>query len=391
VDEQLWDSINSDQDVFHNHRFIRSVEDARVENSQFWYLLFFRGDALAATAALSAFTVSLDVLTGGLAAGWTRRLRRWWPRFLKIEVLFCGLPVSLGQHDLVIRDRAQSKEVLALLVREMSEICRAQSIGYMCVKEFREDYVEVIRSIEEHGFFLAKSAPYARMKMRWPSFDAYLASLRHGYRRHIKLALKKLGQVRPEIASADSASRNHDHLGLILGRSEACSPDKFFELYLQLMDRAKVKLETLNQSFFRNLYANMQENWDVLALVKGEEVLGAAILTTANKTMTFVQVGLDYAMRDDYDVYFNLVYGIVHLAIQRGCQELNLGQTTYWVKQRIGGVCDPEYFFFKANHRLIHFGIRSLRSLLFPETKLQNLQVFREPAPSSPVEAPERN
>ena len=73
------------------------------------------------------------------------------------------------------------------------------------------------------------------------------------------------------------------------------------------------------------------------------------------------------------------MYGIVCLATRQGCRQLNLGQTSYWLKQRIGGVCIPEYFYFRADQWLIHFCIRSLRTQIFPETKLQKPQAFRPP------------
>lgn len=378
VEETAWDSINGSRDVFHSHRFIRSVEAARVEESEFWYLLFFSGEELVATAVLSAFTVSLDLFVGGGTAKVIQRMRRWLPDFMKIRILMCGLPVSLGQRNLVIRDRRRMLEVDAVLVKEMSDICREHRIGYMCVKEFRESEVEFVRGLEAHGFFVANSIPYVSMKICWDSFEEYLARLRHGYRRPIKLALKKLRQTRLEIFRRDSVSENSDQPRLVLGGREVCPPEKFFELYMQVMERAAVKLETLNLSFFRNLYANMRGDWDVLALCKGNEVLGAALLTTADRAMIFALVGLDYSKRDKYDSYFNLVYGIIQLAIQRQYRELNLGQTSYWLKQRIGGVCESEYFYLKANHRLTHFCLRNMRALLFPKTKLQKLHVFRE-------------
>lgn len=378
VEETAWDSINGSQDVFHRHRFILSVEAARVEESQFWYLLFFSGEELVATAVLSAFTVSLDLFVGGGTARVIRHMRRWAPNFLKLRILMCGLPVSLGQHNLVIRDRRRMPEVDAALVKEMSDLCREHRIGYICVKEFRESEVELVRGLEAHGFFIANSIPYVSMKICWDSFEDYLARLRHGYRRPIKLALKKLGQTRPVISRSGSASENSDQPRLVLGGSEVCPAEGFFKLYMQVMERAAVKLETLNLSFFRNLYANMRGDWDVLALCKGNEILGAALLTTADRAMTFALVGLDYGKRDQYDSYFNLVYGIIQLAIQRQCRELNLGQTSYWLKQRIGGLCEPEFFYLKANNRLTHFCLRNMRALLFPKTKLQKLHVFRE-------------
>jgi predicted N-acyltransferase len=145
-----------------------------------------------------------------------------------------------------------------------------------------------------------------------------------------------------------------------------------------VMERAEVKLETLNQPFFENLYANMKDDIKVLAMVKSKEVLGAAILTISEKTMTFLLVGLDYSRRDQYEVYFNLVYGIISLAIERGSTRLDLGQTSYWLKQRIGGVCIPEYVYIKANRWYAHYGLKTLRSVIFPEMTLLNPRAFRE-------------
>ena len=378
VDEALWDSINSDQDIFHQHRFIRAVEAARVEDSQAWYLLFYRGDRLVATAALSAFTVSLDLFVGGAAAQLIQRLRRWWPEFLRIRILFCGLPISLGQNNLVVADPAQAGEVLALLVREMAEVARALGIQYLCVKEFLQSQIAGMDGLEKHGYFLANSIPYVSMPLRWPSFEAYLASLRHGYRRPIKLALKKIGQTSPAIERANGDGPAAAAPRLVLGGPEVCPPSRFFELYMQVMERAPVKLETLNLPFFEQLYTHMRHDLAVLAFVQEREVLGSALLTTHNGAMTFMLVGLDYARRDQYDVYFNLVYGIISLAIEQGCRELHLGQTSYWLKQRVGGECIPEYFYFKSNRRFVHFCIRSLRAALFPEVKPRRPTVFRQ-------------
>ncbi len=378
VDESYWDSLNSDQDLFHTHRFIQSIEEAEVEDSEFWYLLFYRNDELIATAVLSAFTVSLDIFVGGLLEKLIVGFRRWFPQFLKIKVLFSGLPISLGQHNLVIQENSNFDEIFRLLVREMSDICQSQDIRFMCAKEFLESYIEVMDKIEDHGFFRANSIPYVSMNIRWKSFDSYLSALRHNYRRPIKLTLKKRGQSQPEIEPLSFPHNDSKYARLIVGGAEVCSPEVFFDLYLQVMDRAQVKLETLNQPFFENLYDKMSKDIKVLAMVKNEQVLGAAILMVSEKTMTFLFVGLDYAKRDEYEIYFNLVYGILQLAIQLDCTQLKLGQTSYWVKQRIGGICIPEYIYFKANSWFIHSSFKALRSVIFPELNLIKPRVFRE-------------
>lgn len=378
IDDVLWDSINPDKGLFHSHRFIRAVEDAQVENSRFWCLLFYKKDKLVATTVLSSFSVSLDLFLGDLLKKLVKMVRRWKPDFLRIGVLFCGLPISLGQHNLLISETSFIKDVLKLLNEEMSSISRSQQIRFMCIKEFRQPEIKRMDQLKNYGFFRANSLPYVTLKIRWSDFESYLSDLRHPYRRAILLSLRKLGNQNPVIDRYKPELETTNKPGLVLGNSQVCSPEEFFKLYNEVMNRAQVKLETLNEAFFKNLFTEMSDELEILAMIQGDEILGAAIIAYANKTMTFTLVGLKYEKRDEYEVYFNLVYGILSIAIERGCEELNLGQTSYWLKQRIGGECIPEYFYLKGENKLIHFILRTLNSWIFPQANLLNPNVFRE-------------
>ena len=64
--------------------------------------------------------------------------------------------------------------------------------------------------------------------------------------------------------------------------------------------------------------------------------------------MTFLLVGLDYSKNKEYDTYFNIVYRIISLAIEKKCKVLEMGQTSYYLKGRCGGYCEEMYFFIKS-------------------------------------------
>jgi len=81
--------------------------------------------------------------------------------------------------------------------------------------------------------------------------------------------------------------------------------------------------------------------------------------------------------KDKYDSYYNLVYGIIGLAIERGCEKIQMGQTSYWVKQCVGALPEPEYIFFAWRRPIVHSILISLRNAIFPETKFKPIHVFR--------------
>ena len=354
IPESVWDSLWDEDHPYHAHRLIRAVEDARVEDSRFWALLFHDGDRPAGSAMLSAFTVSLDLFLGERMQQFAAVVRRWLPRFLRVDVLVCGLPASFGQCNLAVSEDAQ----LALLVREMEAVARESGLRYLCVKEFKAHELPRVAALEQHGFFRGSSIPYMSMEIRWRSFDEYLASLRHSYRRHILRSLAK----KPAI---------------LHGGTEILSAARFHQLYENVMERAETRLETLNEAFFERLWVELGGELQILVAVDREEVLGAALLVKSGTTMNFMLVGLPPAPRTPQDVYFNLLYAIVDQAIRQGCRRLNLGQTAYWGKQQIGGEPEETFLFFKAANPLMHALLRGMRGVLFPRLRLSSPRVFK--------------
>lgn len=377
IDERVWDAIVPESAFFHTHSFIRSVEEARVHDGCFWYLLFYDGPRLVGSAALAACRISLDIFTGPVGQALIRPVRRMAPGLLSPQFLFCGLPVSIGKHNLQIVDPARSRDVLRALRREMDDISRTEKISFLCVKEFGDDLRPLVDGLIEEGFLRLPSLPYVSLPIRWTRFSAYLGDLRHGYRRQILRSLRKLGWTEPRIGTGGPGRTPSDLPCLVLEPAKAVSADGFSDLYHEVMARAEVKFETLNREFFRRLFARAGEELEVMSFIAGQEVLGQALLVRNGPTMTFLLVGLRYESLSVYDVYFNLLAGIVKLAIDRGCERLDLGQTSYYAKQRLGGESHKIHFYLRPKKMAVRALIKIFGRALFPELVPRRHHVFK--------------
>jgi predicted N-acyltransferase len=376
VSPEEWDRVGSSHGLFWTHRFFRALEDSGVENATYHYVLIYDDSRLMGTAVLSSFVVSLDLLLSPAVQKFCRVVRNILPRFLRIRVLFCGVPISIGKHTVALAEPEYAHIVVAKVAEMMNEIATREGIRYLCFKEFAERDIASCAPLERHGFFRAHSVPRVFFPIRWTSYDAYLRDMRYGYRRPVLSSLKKLGQ-KWRIRSVTEGSRS-EGVCLRLDNGRLCSPIHFHSLYLQVMDHTVVKLETLNARFFELLFEQMNDDMDVLVLEHEEEILGAAILTKYQGTLTFMFVGFDYAHRDEHAVYLNLLNGIVRHAVETGCNLLDLGQTSYWLKQRLGGQTESMYFYFRCRSRLLHTLLQVSRRVLFPPTRLPKLKVFRD-------------
>jgi predicted N-acyltransferase len=377
VDETLWDSITSGQGLFHTHRFLRSLENANIEGSRFWYLLLYAGDTLAGAAALSVFTVALDLLMDGFLKRIVRRVRKWFPHFMKARILFCGLPISIGKHSLAWPDPSQRGEIVDRVAREMEALSRRHGIRFLCFKEFPHDDTAWLDRLLRRGFIRAASLPYLRLNLRWKTFPSYLGAMRHSYRRHIRLSLRKIGLSEPRIYAAATIDEIPRQPALVVLAPGLWARFRLYDLYANVMQRAAVKVETLSPAFFEQMRHHMHEDLQVLAFVVGGEVRASAMLSLEQDTMTFLLAGLADSGIDPYDTYRNLLYGIVALAISRGCTRLDLGQAATWVKQCLGGQGEPLFFYLRSENKLLNFFLSAFSRWLFPETTLPSVRVFR--------------
>src|SRR5215469_7307040 len=106
IDPADWDQLLGPDDVLMSHSFVRVCQEAQIENAQFWHLIVSEGHRIVAVATLHRMFVNLELLSEGLTRSLIRTLKQRWAGLLRIPVMFCGLPVSLGQSCLRISENA---------------------------------------------------------------------------------------------------------------------------------------------------------------------------------------------------------------------------------------------------------------------------------------------
>ncbi len=362
ADPEVWDSILQPRDIQCSCRFIRTCQEARIENAVYRHLMLFDRAGLAAVATLSFMHVSLELLATRRIRGAVSVMRRLAPTFLRVPVLFCGLPLSFGRPCLRIRTDADATAVAKALHQLMADAGRELGAEVYCFKEFTPAEASRIDALEHHGYFRAASLPSCHMDLPWHSFDEYLCSMRSGYRRQIAKSL----QVR-------------ERSGLTLHITEdfGAHADAIHRLYTEVMDRVEFQLERLNLEFFRSLNRNFPSEARAILAEHGGALVGAAILLASGAHIAFLLVGIDYARNRTLHVYPNLVTEVVAAAIRAGARELELGQTSYDIKRRHGAYTTPRIIFVRHRSPVLHPLLRAGRRLLFRERVYAPSRVFR--------------
>jgi predicted N-acyltransferase len=363
IEAARWDSVLGPDDVLMSHSFVRACQEARIEDAEFWHLLISKGEEIVCVATLYRMRVNLELLSSGLTRRLVERLKGHWPGFFRLPVLFCGLPVSSGQPCLKIAARADSEPVCSVLIGAMEQLAALTSTRLLCLKEFDAQAATRMDSVLSGGYFRALSLPSCALSLSWDSFSSYLTSMRSGYRRQVQSTL-----------SARRAT------GLRVRRLEQCSPsvETIFELYRQTIGKAEHRLETLNPEFFRLLDTCLGERVKVILIESEDGPLAMAVMLFAGSVATFLFAGMQEKRLPEWQLYQNLISEVVASAIEAGARRLELGQTSYAMKSRMGAEESPRYLYLRYRGPVKHALLRGFSRALFPRHEYPRRRVFAQ-------------
>jgi len=369
INPEAWNALITKDNIFHQHHFLSLLNESRVEDAKMQFLIVKKNEIIMATAVLSSFEFNLDLFIGDNRL--IHSFKHSFPNFFKIKVAFCGTPISAGHKNIFFKENQIQNQVLELIAPYFDIYCKKNKIKYAIFKEFYKEELKQFHILKKYKYFSAYSLPTTFLELKYDSFESYLISMRANYRRQIKNSLKKINQTTPII---NHFSKNNPTFKTYI--SKDFNAKLFYQMYLSVMDRAKVKLELLNEIFFENFFQKMHKELIILTLEYKNEVLAVYVLAKGQDELIFIWTG-KHTDKDIYDSYTNLMIAMVKLAYELGFKRINVGQTSYYPKQRVGAIPKELFIFFKAYNPFKNFILRVLKNTIFPKEKTPDLNVFK--------------
>jgi hypothetical protein len=154
---------------------------------------------------------------------------------------------------------------------------------------------------------------------------------------------------------------------------------KITGLYNQVMDRAEFQLERLGLSFFEYLNSYLGNQSRAILIESKDRLLAAGLMLRTAHVCTFLLAGIDYELNRRYHAYLNLVIEVVAEAIRSGASRLIFGQTSYALKQRMGGEVTPLYLYLRCMSGWSNALLRATARFIFPAHSPEPRIVFKQP------------
>lgn len=374
VDPAEWDAIASDDYVFQRHGYLLALERARVNDSDYrFFTVRDSGGRLVSHACFYSITTPLDVFLPGsrALARLIATMRRVRGSFLSLTSVECGAPTALGPAIAFRNDLspAERQLVLARLSDEMHRFAKETGAATIVVRDFHGDEMPETAVLVQKGYRRIPLLEAAEIRCVWPTFDDYLASLRHGYRQTIR---REIGKAR-RMGLRRQAVTNF-----------AAFADTMARLWAMTCERSKTyQRERLTERFFESMGRLGSASIRCRLYWLGDEVVGFSWCHPGRRRYAATYLGVDYAHNRQAALIFNMYYDCIADGIETGAHTIDLGIGTYDLKARLGAERTPLYAFARHRRRGMTRLLARALGWLTPQHRGPTLHVFRN-APSNP-------
>lgn len=286
-----------------------------------------------------------------LAAG----VRRLWPGVLKFHFLLCGIPVQgCCDSQLAIAEGADLGAILAGLDEVAIDLARKSGCRVLSFMQFKPELAAQLDGLSQHGFHKSRSVYAYQLEGALDSFATYTAQRSKRTRANMRKSLKRFdeaGLTCEQIRGRDGAER-------------LFTPE-VYQLYLNVLERAKDRFERLPVSFFQELARQFPDESCYTILRQGERVVAFCCGLAGGDQHLMLYCGLDYSLSRDIDLYFNVIYRGLECGLVPGVRVVHVGASADEFKQHMG--CRGSWLsvYLKAVYPLGRFLLNCLSGLLF--------------------------
>ena len=343
--------------LFMDIHFLLTMEKSMNKFTKFWYLIFYDHNQVPhGCVALSTFKTDLTIFINNNIKVYLYLLRKRFPYFLYTNILFCGLPISLGQNHLIFVSEANQREIIELLNTFMEKLAIDEKASLIVYKEFDSSECKQLDILLNFGFSRADSLPMNHFAPTFVSFDDYYNSLRANYRKEVRKSRNKFKKAGLNLINIQDSEKILD-----------IYTSEIHQFYEAIVNKSKTKLEILPITFFQELVINFPEQVCLTLAYDQNKIIGFMFSLYNESIFYCLFCGLDFQFNGESDLYFNLAYGTLEKALTFDLLDIEVGQTADVFKARLGCYQKPLYIYVKGVGFIFNWLVKRLFKFLFPK------------------------
>lgn len=361
VDRGEWDSLVDSAHIVNSYDYLRAVEMAELDNFDFFYLIFYHKDRAIAHCPLVTFVYNVELMAGPFMKAFARKVRKLFPRFLKLKILECGLATQLGTC-LTIESSRYDRAVIEELDRAVKKLQKLEGCLVTLIRDFPNIELDRFKHFFSLKYKLFSALPNTIMFLDQGSFQGYLQSLKHKRRYEVKRRLRRFHERGCTVEKVSN--------------TEAYSKD-FLDLWFNTYEKStEMQREILNRAYFENMSSFLGERAYSFVCKREGRVIAFMTILEGEDRLIPIYCGMDYKESKLSYSYFVMLYKTIEEALSKGKSHIELGITTYTPKVEIGMVVEPLHVFSKSTNPLFNLIFAPIMSLTTEIPAIEGRKIF---------------
>jgi predicted N-acyltransferase len=366
-----WNKVVPESRGLMRHPYLRAIENSAHKQEQSRYVLIYKEKTPVAAAIFNiAVVTGQDYRSHKSEKNNLEKLTDTIKDKAKVRILVCGHTHISGDHGFIYSPEISHKEAYHALADACYKIRRSEKlngkIDLQLVKDFYEEQYEASKHLKVFKYRQFKVDPNMVLKIRpeWSSFEQYLNAMNTKYRKKTLSVVKQGAALERRRLTAEEIESNFD---------------KIQELYLNVANKAKVRINHFDTSYLVQLKLNMKNDFDLTAYYLNDAIVGFSTMITWGDNAEGHAIGMNYDFNNEYAIYQNILYDFVKVTIEKKKGRLILGRTAMEMKSNIGAEPLEMYCYIRHSAPLLNRAFKPVFNYI-RQTEWTQRNPFKEPA-----------
>ena len=350
VPEKEWKAIVPKSKGLMGIPYLKAIENSSNEDERTKYVLIYDKHKLVGAAIINIVIVSgKDYGNRAPAVNTIDKLKGTVKEKTKLKILICGHTHISGDHGFIYSPEISSEDAYHALADVIYQIRNAEKlrgeVHLQLIKDFYEDESIPSEQLKIFNYRKFKLDPnmFIPIRPEWKTFEDYMNTMKSKYRSRITAMFKQGSELERRSLSSEEIEQYFD---------------KIQELYANVANKAKMKINHYDTTYFVELKRQMKDDFELVGYFLQDEMVGFRTNLFWGEHCEAHSVGVNYDFNTKYAVYQNLLADTVRRAFETNKKNIIFGRTAMEMKSSLGAVPVEMYCYMRHSATITNKAIK---------------------------------
>lgn len=378
-----WAEAAPKDNLFLQYDYLNTLELYPPEDMTFKYAIIYRGGAAVAVLYHQVFHLNVEASMqqnkekeeeanpqNCIIKAFKNAIKRWFMKRAEFNLLICGNLLLTGEYGSYFHPSINEQTQASILQHSLEFIQQildkeGTKVSVHLLKDYPIERCATLKpQLQQKTYhpFLMQPSMHMAIRPHWQSFEDYLGDMSSKYRVRAKRARKKGHAIIKKELSLEEIKANETEI---------------YALYKIIADKAGFNAFLLHPQYFTQLKQHLGSRFQLTAYYMEDKLVAFYTAIFNGEEMDAHFLGVEESYNREHQVYLNILYDLVNLAIETQSKHLDFARTALEIKSSVGAVSQDLLCFFRHRSTLSSKVIQLVFDSLNPKEEWQPRQPFK--------------